>query len=263
LLTFVIPVRHQATVEDWPGVKQRMEVTLRSLCAQRHPGWNAVVVANEGADLPEIPDRVDVAWVDFPRNTLPNRAGPIEEFYQAVRLDKGRRLLAGLALARPKGHVMFVDYDDIVSCRLAELVSRHPSSNGWFFQSGFLWSGGLDLLLCEPYFFKYCGTSHIVRSDLLPIPDVIEDANEQLVCRWLGSHIFIKDDFDKIGTSLNPLPFAGTIYRVGHCDATSGSSNLAAHLTLLGQRTSEEEVARKLRSLDDSLTQEFFGQPVP
>jgi hypothetical protein len=262
LLTFIVPIRHQATTANWPGIKARLEVTLRSLCAQSSPEWNAVIVANRGADLPNIPKRVSIVWVDFAANKLPDKTKPIEQLYQAIRLDKGRRLLAGMMESRPTGHVMTVDYDDMVSRRLAGFVSENPTGNGWYCNSGYLFSGGRLLYSYPSEFFEFCGTSHIIRADLLHLPERFEDATDEYVCRTIGSHKFIKKDLEEAGTPLACLPFPGAVYRIGHPDTASNSSSLLSHVLKRYHLRTPILLLRKIlrfRFLNGARAREFFG----
>jgi len=121
---------------------------------------------------------------------------------------------------------MAVDYDDLISNRLAQFVSINPDEPGWFFNDGYLYSPGSELRLYQPNFFQFCGTSHIIRAPLLKIPRSIDELDEAHTARWFGSHIFIKQDLDKTNSPLSPLPFVGSIYRVGHDDATSRSASV-------------------------------------
>jgi hypothetical protein len=260
-LTFVIPVRHQATVKNWAEVKARLTETLRSISAQKHTGWNCVVVANEGADLPVVPEKVEVVRVDFPPAVLPNQETDREAFYEAVRSDKGRRILAGLIHAKPKGHVMVVDYDDFVSNRLAGTVADNPTAFGWYLEFGLLYDGG-QLLLKRGKFYEKCGTSHIIRADLLQIPDSILSADESYIRRTLGSHRFVKDDLARSQTPLQELPYPGAIYRVGYSGNTSGKGNLLRMIvskeSLLHPRKLLQDLS-DLKYLSGAIAREFFG----
>jgi len=78
MLTFAIPVKHHANVKDWESIKIHSDATLRSLVDQDCDSWNTVVIANEGAILPETPDRVRGVRVDFPPNSLPDEREPVK-----------------------------------------------------------------------------------------------------------------------------------------------------------------------------------------
>ena len=55
LVTFIIPVRHQANASDWNALKARLSQTVASIAGQSNADWRGVIVANEGADLPDLP----------------------------------------------------------------------------------------------------------------------------------------------------------------------------------------------------------------
>ncbi|MGE3334498.1 MAG: hypothetical protein AB7I36_12710 [Rhodospirillaceae bacterium] len=265
MLTFVIPVRHHKTASNWRAIKTRMAITLRSLRAQDNGDWNAVIIANHGADLPRDLTNCDVVRVRFPPNAL-EPAGSQEALWQAIRRDKGKRIYEGLLHARAvgmlRGHVMVVDYDDVVSRRLAGFVAAHPRANGWYVNAGYMFSGQRLLLSYPREFFELCGTSHIVRADLLNLPAAGTRASAAYISRTLGSHKFIKRDLEARGTPLAPLPFPGAIYRMGHSDTASGSSSMVRYSLRKESFRRPVSLARQLakfRYLSTRLSHEFFG----
>jgi len=230
-LSFIIPVRHQDSTEDWPTLKRHLAATLASVAAQTAPNWRCVVVANHGADLPTMPAKCEVVWVELPFERLLDPNVDLEGFRNGIRKDKGLRLLAGIQHLRPTGHVMQVDGDDWISPKLAELVSIHPAANGWYFDQAYVYAGGAILYKYPRDFFLFCGTSHIIRADLLLPQGVSEDEVDlQTVMTRLGSHVFIKRYLDEEDTPLSPLPFRGAGYRVGHGNSVTQSSALFDHL---------------------------------
>ncbi len=142
ILTFVIPVRHPANAANWKALKDNLSATARSIAAQTHSGWKAIVVANAGADLPPLPAGFDVARVDFPPNPLHELGFSTEEARLTLGLDKGRRVLAGMLAAGATGYFMVVDDDDFVSRRLTAYVAKHFGGPGWYLREGYLWGSG-------------------------------------------------------------------------------------------------------------------------
>ena len=227
ILTFIIPVKHPDNASDWSQVKRRLKETMRSISNQDRDGWKAVVVANYGAELPDLPRDFEVKRVDFPPNQLYRLGnGENEQSYEALRLDKGRRVLAGMLYAEKMGHVMVVDDDDLISRHITSFVGSNSEKNGWYIRDGYIW--GEDGLLMYRYtdFSRFCGSSHIIRADLYKLPHSIEAADDIYIRRVLGSHIFIHKDLDASGTPLEPLPFPGTVYRVGHTESHSQSQDI-------------------------------------
>jgi len=268
LLTFVIPVRHHKNAHDWGGVKRRLSETILSVAQQQEGcSWKAVIVANSGADLPELPPRFEIAYVDFPPNDLYMRWSDYsdDEVHEAVRRDKGRRVLVGMLHARDSEYFM-VDDDDLVSRDLVSFVSQHVGENGWYVDEGYVWTDGGLLLCLVPNFFLICGSSHIVRSDLYRLPATIEGADDVYVQRVLGAHVFLRGHFEQAGTPLSRLPFAGAVYRSGHAESHSRSRGILRG-QLLRKRIlkSPAELCRRVlgvRIRSKRLEREFFGASV-
>jgi hypothetical protein len=216
LLTFVVPIRHQDNARDWPGLTARLRQTLGSIANQANPDWRCVIVANEGADLPPVSDKFAVRRVTFPPNDMHELGkAPREAVLDAFRLDKGRRVLAGMLAARDSRFFMIVDDDDLVSCTIVDHVARHSDENGWYVDRGFLWDDGGRWFFRVEQFDGFCGTSLIIRSDLYDLPERQENAAIDWIKDMLGSHVRIKPILAMRGTPLAALPFAGAVYRIG------------------------------------------------
>ncbi|OLP45478.1 glycosyltransferase family 2 protein [Rhizobium oryziradicis] len=262
LLTFIIPVRHPDNARDWGALCARLSQTIASIAAQTHDDWRCVIVANEGASLPPMPERFFVERVTFAPN--PNydlQRDNLEAGYDAVRLDKGRRILSGMLAASDSDYFMVVDDDDFVSARLVDYVAQHRGANGWKINLGFLWNEGGQLMMGYDNFAHFCGTSLIIRSDLYQLPSRFEDCSETFIKTMLGSHKRIADALAERGNALLSLPFRGAVYRIGHAGAHSKSGSiLGAHIfcreTLKDVRKLVHNL-RRLRMVDSAMRQEF------
>ncbi|MEO1909530.1 MAG: hypothetical protein ABGX10_03710 [Paracoccus sp. (in: a-proteobacteria)] len=230
-LVFVVPVRHPGSVKDWDALQGYLRQTLNSIAAQTSTDWECVVVANAGAALPDMPPSCRLITVDLPLPDMPDRDIHLEAYYDAVRHDKGLRIHAGLAGIDDSSHVMVVDFDDFVHRGLAEFVAKCRNVTGWNIDKGYVWDGGA-WCFAQPQFHQMCGTSHIIRRDLLG-SFVAKDGHLDIaaVKRRLGSHIFIHHDLADQGSDLLNLPFPGAVYRIGNPQSTSGSGQLTALMT--------------------------------
>ena len=264
-ITFVIPVRHQDNAADWSKLKINLACTLGSIANQTSSDWKAVVIANRGADLPPLPPNVEVSWVDFPPNPMHEQGSADKEtFYDAIRIDKGRRVLSGMLHAGEMKYVMVVDDDDFVSNRLVAYAIEHADSPGWYIHDGYLWGDGDPAVYRYAGFSKLCGTSHIIDARLYKLPASMESADDTYIKKMLGSHVYIHKHLDDTGTPLKALPFPGAIYRVGYAGAHSKSSGVFkqyfAHKWLLW---SPGELMRRLshvRFKSKSMRVEYFGE---
>jgi hypothetical protein len=263
LVTFVIPVRHPDNAHDWGVLKANLAQTVASIASQSHADWRGLIVANRGADLPELPPHFSAVRVDFP----PNDGHEIGEqseaaFYDAFRIDKGRRVLAGMLAARDSTFFMIVDDDDLTSRRIVEHVSKHPEGNGWTIDRGYLWDDGGRLLLGHDDFNHVCGTSLIVRADLYGLPDRFEDATPDWIKTMLGSHRQIAEILAERDHPLASLPFRGAVYRVANGGSHSRTPSL---LSMFFNRSELKRPGRllrnagRLRLVGRGARREFFG----
>lgn len=262
LLTFIIPVRHPANSVDWIEQKNRLTDTIASISAQKNPLWQAVIVANNGSDLPELPPKFRVEWVDFLPNPIHDmRSAPLEQVYDQVRLDKGRRVLLGMLSGRSE-YYMIVDDDDFISNKITSFVADNNGGPGWKIDRGYLWSSGGYIISKYDDFSNYCGTSLIIRSDIYNLPDRFVEAGETYIKDMLGSHVRITQILLQRGIALAPLPFRGAIYRIGHPGAHSRSSGLLAGMMRLSRLRRPRQWLRDiiaLRPITPAIRREFFA----
>lgn len=264
LLTFVIPVRHQDNATDWGRLKANLAQTIASLCAQGGDDWRAVIVANEGADLPDLPKQFSAVRVTFPPNDLHALgSGPPEAFLDAFRFDKGRRVMAGMLAARDSEYFMIVDDDDFVSARLMEHVRAHRGANGWVVNRGWIWSDGGDWVLQHDDFNHICGTCLVVRSDLYDLPESFEQADRTFMMNFMGSHYSVAKLFGDKGAPLAQMPFRAAMYRVGHPGSHSQTPGLFSKYVFTRAKLRRPwrallELAR-VRRVSGKIRGEFFG----
>ncbi len=265
LLTFVIPVRHPDNADSWSLLKKNLAQTIASISAQDHNGWQAIIVANIGSDLPPLPANFSVEYVDYPPNPAFKQGNnELEVFRDAVRMDKGRRLLAGVMKAASNSkYIMLVDDDDFVSRKLVSFVAAHTDANGWYIDKGYVWGDGGKLVYLYSNFSMLCGSSHIIRTDLFQLPESITAVTPEYIRTMLGSHIFISKQLAANGTALAPLPFIGAIYRIGHVGTHSRSQGLWRSFfikrDLLFRPFELLSRFKRLRPINDQIRNEFWG----
>lgn len=266
LLTFIIPVRHQDNARDWPTLKANLAQTMASVAAQTHADWHGIVVANHRADLPPLPAGFEAERVDFSPNILHDRGSSSrDDFLDAFRIDKGRRVLAGMLAARESRYFMIVDDDDFVSNRLANYVSQNNGPVGWKIERGYAWTDGGRILYRLDDFNHVCGTSLIIRSDIYDLPQNAQDADRDFVMQMLGSHHGVDKLLASKGTPLTPLPFRGAIYRVGHAGSHSRTPGIMRRFVFApgwpGRPLTLARNVSRLRPVSIGIQQEFSGPP--
>lgn len=230
MLAFLIPVKHPANSRSYSRVTDLLRLTLTSIERQSKRPIGVHVVCNE---VPEwahgFPD-VDFIEVDFPPARPPTDSADI---YQWIYRDKGCKIAIALDRARRNGatHTMVADADDFVSCRLAEHVAANPGIPGWYFPTGIRYSSLFKIFDIQHEFWTYCGTSHIVRTELLPHTprfdirptqeDIVSCFDPDILNHVLGDHVSWRHHFSTLGHPLEPLPFHGAVW---HTDTGDNSS---------------------------------------
>ncbi|MGH7766515.1 MAG: glycosyltransferase family A protein [Candidatus Binatia bacterium] len=254
MLVFVIPLKSRRASRSWDYVNRLFERCLKSVCNQTSPAFRVIVVCHEKPTIEFTHPAVTYASVDFPE--------PDSHHHPSLNQDKYRKRARGFIIARPfmPSHVMQVDADDCVSNRLAEFVARNLQTHGWFLDSGYFYrDGGRRIYLKEQGFHHWCGTSHIIRHDLLKLPE-----NEDL------------DDSDlaslspaRMRKSLLPLPFPGAVYvNSRHGEGNRSRRNLFSDLrqhprVFLSRAKKQFDQLFRSETLTETLAAEFGLYTLP
>jgi hypothetical protein len=212
MLAFVTSIRAKALAKDWAHIVWLLEQSLKSLVNQTSPDWRAYVVCH---DVPEFSTRGDerIRWIttDIP---LPERT------FEDMTTDKAIKCTLGIeaALKEGAGHVMLVDADDLVHCELAATVAGSSQCPGWFFPLGYYHYYGSMWVRPETSFHRFCGTSHIVRGDLISFAPDPALRGARMASLLTVGHPQVRDHFERAGTPLLPLPYPGAVY-IQHGDS--------------------------------------------
>ena len=222
MLAFIIPVKHPSSCRSYDVVSALLKQTLHSVCRQTSDDFRVIVVCNRKPRYSDVFKNTSFVEVDFPPPQSPVSKS---EEHSHVFLDKGCKQAIGLVVARqynPK-HIMFTDADDFVSCRIAEFTKMRPAEPGWFFEKGLVFSNLSKVIEERHRFWSYCGTSHILRHDLIKIPaslsvsqtkqELINSIGLDYLTRILGDHNRYQHLCNSQGETLKPLPFNGAIWR--------------------------------------------------
>lgn len=212
-LLFVIPIRHPDRVRDRAQQLDFLKQTLRSIEAQETPGWKGTIVANHGQILPDLPVGFRTIFVDYPPTASVDDATSIDSYYDGVREDKGRRVLAALIDAQADDFVMIVDDDDLISRKIAGFVQSNDAESGWYIANGYSWDGASPFMVPQPKFHELCGTSLIVKARCFRFFGKAAPHADIDAVKELGSHHLIFRKLASGSAPLAPLPFPAAVYR--------------------------------------------------
>lgn len=231
MLTFVIPVKHPARSQNYRRVTDMLRDTIRSVEQQTDGRFSTVIVLNEKPEWAEDTANRLFVEVGFPPAEAPKTQ---KDWVNWLYLDRGAKIAVALWHAKHRfaaTHVMPVDADDFVSNRLAAWVHAHPDVPGWYMPTGLIWSGLFRIGEPRHKFWSYCGTSHLFRAELLPVPDslgpgptrdeVVAQCGHEYTEKILGNHVHYLRHFGAQDVTLQELPFIGGVW---HADTGENSS---------------------------------------
>lgn len=203
MLVFVVPLKSARSSRSWSCTTKLVTRTLASACNQDCPDFRVILVCTDALKLPFHDPRIEILPVELPEP---------DSSLDAHRQDKGQKVLRGLlkAVDSQATHVMVLDADDCVSRRLAGHIAANPAANGWYLRRGYFHQEGRKTVhLARWRFHQWCGSSHILRPELLDLPD-------RPIADWYLTHGPIVRTMEERDRPLLPLPFPGAVYNVGH-----------------------------------------------
>jgi hypothetical protein len=130
-------------------------------------------------------------------------------------------------------------------------------------KEGYVWTDQGSVLFAHPDLNGLCGSTLIIRSDLYDLPTTASGWPDERIRRMLGSHRRIANHLAEAGTPLQPLPFRGTIYRIGNAGSHSGTGGIADEFFWKRRHIRQPWVLGKnllmLRPITRAMRREFFG----
>jgi glycosyltransferase involved in cell wall biosynthesis len=226
LFGIVIPFRPLAESNNWIEESNLLNKTLHSVLNQTDPGFEVFVVYTELPEVQISDPRIHLIPFPYgyiPFDKVPNNQKLLNQFKSEKlvvrRWDKGRKISYGSLKAKEAGctYIMNLDADDRVSKHLISYMRLHAKdgkTDGWFVHKGYLYGKDAGFLIRVPRHMNYVnGSTHILRSDLVTIPDFTSED-------WIHFNLFtdhgwirtrMKDEF-KAG--LQAIPFPAIVYLV-------------------------------------------------
>jgi hypothetical protein len=204
----IIPFRPKAESVNWKTESELLQKTINSVLLQTYKGVNVFVIYNEKPLIQTNDDRVE--FIQFPYghqsfDDMQNREDLLDKFKSKKmvvrRWDKARKLTYGCKLAKEKGYnyIMALDADDLLSKHFfASLVTncKNGQCPGWYMHRGFIYKPGTSYLMLVPKLMRFLnGSTHVLRADLVPIPEFT--STDWLDYSLFTDHGWIKDRLKK------------------------------------------------------------------
>ncbi|MHA7843711.1 MAG: hypothetical protein ACX93I_10350 [Winogradskyella sp.] len=209
MLTFVVPIKSERVSGDWLEFCKLVERTFKSICNQTDQNFKLVAVCHEIPQIDFSHKNIHYLKVDF-EPPIKKDGESDDSINKRRELDKGKKLKLGAKYSKEKfdtDYVMTVDSDDYVSNRIVAYVnSEKKDIPGWYTKNGYLHFEGKSFLFATFKFSYLCGSSIIVKPDLLKYFFEVDPV------LYFDHRLTVLDN----RTELNPLPFYGGIYSIAN-----------------------------------------------
>jgi FkbM family methyltransferase len=267
--SLIIPCRPLCESQNWETENEILYQTVQSLLQQTYKHFNIYLIYTDKPTF-EVSDN-RVTYVQFPYGFLTfdeiKCKDELLRLFKSEKLavrrwDKGRKLSYGAMLAKQNGndYIMAFDSDDRLSKYFFERLSQSFETNnpaGWYIEKGYLFKEGSNYMIRIPRSMNsYNGSTHVLRSDLVPIPDFY--SNDWQDFNLFTDHGWIKSRIKELyGEDLIPVHQPSVVYVV-HESNISKISNQFEY----GIRQVAKRILRGVW-LSNKLRQEFFLNPQP
>jgi hypothetical protein len=206
-----------------------LTATLKTLNRQTSKQFCIFVAGTDEPEIggPEIGSSVAgcLEFLHCPDLADDDRPSKLRDMWnKRLRLAKRARELGG-------GDFMFVDADDLVSCRLVEFLEENPHPSGYLVTEGYVFDAMSGEIAPYPFsgyerqypFDRICGTSAILRFSAEELPH--DDSRTSLFSRiYKNDHPHVRRCAFDEGRPLARLPFRGVAYVRGTAENLSGTN---------------------------------------
>jgi hypothetical protein len=222
MLGFIVPVKPRQYSGDWALNNLLLERTARSLCNQDAPDFKLFIVYT---DKPEINYKHEnIYYLHFPYPEVAvNEITDFDElkkWYTPVfaerMMDKARKIIFGCEMAKSMqcNYLMGVDSDDLVSSKICSFVNNSSKDNppGWRINKGYVYEENSSIAIKNKQIWGMNGSTHIIREDLINIPDFSTDFNLFHYTLFQSHSYTYQRLIDYQQVTLGAVPFYGVIY---------------------------------------------------
>jgi hypothetical protein len=224
MIGFIVPITPKKYSKDWELANLMLERTVRSICNQTSRNFKLIIVYNDKPEIQFADNNIHYIAYSFPEITI----SQIEDFdflsqwftveFAERMMDKSRKITLGCKVAKELGcnYLMAIDSDDMISNKIAQFVKENQNLKvpGWRISNGYLYNEGSEVVIKNKQIWAMNGSTHIIRADLVPIPDFATDF-KLLSYNLFQQHAYtFQRLIDFHSEKLSELPFPGTVYLI-------------------------------------------------
>lgn len=221
-LSFIVPVMDSRGANNWHYAMALLDLTIERALKMDGPIPEIYLAMSAGDEPPEAArnEHVHVIPVSIDFKPLPTRGAVRTD---AVHQDMGERVSQVLKAVRPKGHVMRLDWDDLVSPRMTRVVAEDPECDGWKIERGFIFDQTNEVQLITSRMHQYCGSTIIMAPEFTGVGEKPFEHTTRFKRMMLGGHRSQLRELEHLGAQLREFPGLGVGYRRESGENTSAS----------------------------------------
>lgn len=239
MLGFIVPIKPQKFSKNWKQDNLILERTVKSICQQKLQKFRLIVVYT---DKPAIGyTHPNLYYINFPYGEVNvtdiSDWESMKKWYSPVfaerMMDKSRKIILGCQFAQSLGctYLMGVDSDDLVSNKLTSFIDSYGDKNcaGWRINKGYVYEENSVVAVKNKNIWGMNGSTHIIRQDLVQIPDFATDFNLFHYSLFQSHTYTYQRLIDFKSQQLQSLPFYGVIYLIHNNNYSSVKDIIAAN----------------------------------
>ncbi len=174
MIVFLIPVRHETSVEDYEQVWGLLNNTLLSIASQDHPAWHIMVCANKVLPIASVIPQGKITFIEHHRNRACHNPSYFNDpDFDAHLVDKAQRRRVCVERTQKIGinpsWYFMADADDYVSTDLVSTILTTTENHHGIvtLDTGIILNATTASYVQVDGFNEMCGTSIAMRGSLV------------------------------------------------------------------------------------------------
>lgn len=215
MIAIIIPLISKKLVRDWNSISVLLNRTLQSVIHQTSPHVKVVVVGHE---QPPLPSEIEFIPCPLPLPVLPGVTNPTHYKQIDYILDKTRKIVLGMQYLQKWNptYYFILDADDVLHKKTVELLLSLQHPNGYILNAGYEYFSDNQRLFYRSDIEKRCGSTTVLNSRLVNIPEHLDDQSVWNHPWGKVSHGDMESYFEGLQLPLYRLDTPLVLYTLGH-----------------------------------------------
>jgi len=196
MLGIVIPLKSKLVSNNWDVVCNSLEKTMSSINNQISDQYKVIVVGHE---CPAFLESSGVFY-NLKEYSPPNPKFEVVD-QDRYTLDKNLKIVKGMMiLSKLHEHITHwfpLDADDLLHAKFVDTLMGKELKNGAIIDNGYIYYSDLGRVIPSNEFSLYCGSSSIVASKFISLPNVLNEKTVKSTPFGKYAHMNMNQYFEK------------------------------------------------------------------